>query len=90
MNEYFASRDKKLFINLRRGKGYAGELEKINRDDSELTVTITLKAALTIKMILRITGYYQGAYLYTLSNKGLIMNYTEYGVNKANSIALAG
>ena len=50
MNKYFASGDEKMFINLRHGKGYTGELEKINRDDSDLTVTITLKAATTKKM----------------------------------------
>ena len=34
------------------------------------------------KMRLRVTGYYQGEYLYSLSNEGLIMNYKEYVVNK--------
>ena len=29
----------KLFIDLRRGKDYTGELEKINRDDSDLRIT---------------------------------------------------
>ena len=40
-------------------------------------------------MRLRVTGHYQGEYLYSLSNEGLIMNYKEYGVNKPNSIVLA-
>ena len=30
----------KLFIDLRRGKDYTGELEKINRDDSDLRITV--------------------------------------------------
>ena len=70
MNKYFAYGNEKLFIDLKRGKGYTRELEKINRDDSDLTVPITLKAVSTKKMRLCVTGYYQGEYIYTLSNEG--------------------
>ena len=38
-------------------------------------------------MRLHETGYYQGEYLYSLSNEGLIMNYKEYGVNKQKRTA---
>ena len=89
LNDYFTNSDEKLFINLRRGKGYTDELEKINRDNSDLMITVTLKAATTKKMRLRVTGHYQGEYLYSLSKERFIMNYTEYGVNKPNDIALA-
>lgn len=85
LNEYFKSADQQIFIDLRRGKGYTGELERINRDDNDLTVTVTLKSALTKKLRLRVTRYYQGEYLFSLSNEGLIMNYKEYGVNKPKS-----
>ena len=44
-------------------KGYMNELEKINADNSDLLITITLKAATKKKMRLRVTGYYQGKYL---------------------------
>ena len=70
-------------------EGYTGDLEKINRDDSDLTITVTFKAASTEKMMLRITGYYQGEYLYSLSKEGLIMSYKECGISKPNSLALA-
>ena len=33
-------------------------------------------------MRLRVTGYYQGEYMYMLDNKGLIMNYMEYSVKR--------
>ena len=89
LNDYFTNSDEKIFIDLRHGKSYTGELEKINRDDSDLTITVTLKEATTKKLRLCVTGHYQGEYLYLLSNKGLLMNYREYGVNKPNSIALA-
>ena len=86
LNEYFKAADEKIFIDLRRGKGYTGELERINRDDRDLTVTVTLKSASTKKLRLRVTRYYQGEYLYSLSNEGLIMNYKEYPVNKPKSV----
>ena len=82
ISKYFASSDQKIFIDLRRGKGYANETEKLNRDDSDRLVTVMLKNAAAKKMRLHVTGYYQGEYLYSLSNNGLIINYKEYGINK--------
>ena len=58
----------------------------MNRDDSDLIVTIKLKAAVAKKMRLHVTGYYQGEYLYSVSREGLIMNDKENGVNKQKSI----
>ena len=46
-SEYFGSADDKIFIDLSRGKAYTNEVEKTNRDDSDLSVTITLKTATT-------------------------------------------
>ena len=37
-------------------------------------------------MKLRVTGYYQGQYLYTLSKDGLYMFYKEYSVKKKSNI----
>ena len=62
MSEYFASADKKIFIDLRCSKGYTNEIEKLNRDDSDLSVTTTLKNGARKKMRLHVTGYYQGEY----------------------------
>ena len=33
LNDDFTNSDEKLFVDLRRGKGYTGELEKINKDE---------------------------------------------------------
>ena len=55
MNQYFTSADEKIFTNLRRGKGYTNETEKINTDDSDMSIKITLKAAAAKKMRLRVT-----------------------------------
>ena len=38
-------RDDRIYINMRRSKGYTDELEKINHDDSDIALTISLKEA---------------------------------------------
>ena len=58
-SKYFRSADKKRFIDLRRRKGYTNEIGKLNRDDSDFTITIQLKVPGEKKMILHVTGYYQ-------------------------------
>ena len=62
INQYFTNVDKKIFIDLRRRKGYTNKIEKINTDNSDPLITITLKATAAKKMRLRVTGYYQGEY----------------------------
>ena len=81
-SDYFANSDERVYIDLRRGKGFTGEFERINRDDSELSIVIDLKAAATKKMRIYVTGYYQAEYLYTLDKNGLIMYHKEYSVSK--------
>ena len=61
------------------------ELKK-NSDDSDLSIAITLKAVVK-NMRLRKTGYFQGEYLYSLSNEGHRMSYKEYGINNPKSVA---
>ena len=45
--KYFPESDEKLYIELRRSKGYTSKLEMLSRDDSDLTPAITLKNAAT-------------------------------------------
>ena len=80
--DYFSNSDERIYIDLRRGKGFTGEFERVNRDDSELSVVIDLKAAAADKMRIYLTGYYQAEYIYTLTKNGLIMIHKEYGVSK--------
>ena len=49
--------DDRIYIDIRRSKGYTDKLEKLNRDDSSIAVTIGLKEAAAKKLRLRITGY---------------------------------
>ena len=76
--------DDRIYIDMRRSKGYTDELEKLNRDDSGLAVTIGLKEAAAKKLRLRITGYSQAEYWYLFSNKGYIMSYKNYNISKAD------
>ena len=47
---------------MRRSKGYTDELEKINRDDSGITLNIKLKKGSTKKLLYRITAFSQVEY----------------------------
>ena len=76
--------DDRIWINMRRSKGYTDELEKMNRDDSGLAVVIGFKEATTAKLRLWMTGYSQGEYWYLLSNKGYVMSLKNYNISKAD------
>ena len=66
---------------------YTGELEKINRNDSNLILMVTLKTAAAKKMRLRVIGYYQGEYLHTLSNQGILLTIKYYSIVEQNKMA---
>ena len=66
---------------------YSGELEKLRHDDSGLILKINLKNALTKKLRLKLSEYFQGKYLYLLSNWGLTMKYKKYNISKRKEIA---
>ena len=77
--------DEKLYVDIKRGRGFSNELERIVRNDSSLTVTITLKDAAVKKMRLRVVGYYQGEYIYSMTNLGLLLSYKDYGIVAQNN-----
>ena len=78
--------DEKLYVDLRRGRGYSNELERIVINDSSLTLTITLQNAAVKKMRLRVVGCYQGEYIYTMTNLGLLLSYKDYGIVAQNEM----
>ena len=78
--------DERLYVDLRRGRGYSNELERIVRNDSSLTLTVTLKDAAVAKYRLRVVGYYQGEYIYSLTNLGLLLSYKDYGIVAQNEM----
>ena len=76
--------DDRIWIDMRRSKGYTDESEKISRDDSGLAVVIRFKEAAAKKLRHQILGYSQGEYWYLLSNKGYIMSFKNYNTPKAD------
>ena len=80
--------DEKLYVDIRRGRGFSNELERIVRNDSSLTLTITLQNAAVKKMRLRVVGYYQGEYIYSVTNLGLLLSYKDYGIVAKNEMAV--
>ena len=78
--------DERLYVDLRRGRGYSNELERIVRNDSSLTLTITLQHAAVKKYRLRVVGYYQGEYIYSMTNLGLLLSYKDYGIVAQNEM----
>ena len=85
-DKYFSS-DEKMYIDLRRSKGYTDELESLTRNDNRLTLTVMLKDAVAKKIRLRFTRYSQGEYYFALSLRILIMQYKNYGIAKDKNIA---
>ena len=78
--------DEKLYVDLRRGRGYSNELERIVRNDSSLTLTVTLQNAAVKKYRLRVVGYYQGEYIYSMTNLGLLLSYKDYAIVAQNEM----
>ena len=54
--KYFTDSDERLDVDLRRGKRQTGEFKRVNRDNSDLTMTIELKNPATKKIRLCIMG----------------------------------
>ena len=78
-------KDDRIYIDMRRRKGYTDELEKINRHDSGVALNVSLKDPAAKKIRLRVTGFSQAEYWYLLSNKGYIMSYKNYNISKADT-----
>ena len=80
--------DDRIYIDMRRSKGYTDKLEKLNRDDSDLVVTIGLKEATAKTLRPRITGYSQAEYWYFLSKKVFLTlqywYFLSYNISKAD------
>lgn len=74
----FSSFYKKLYIDLRDSKGGINESDKLRWYDSNLIFTK--------KMRLRIWRYFQGEYLYMLTNKELTMKCKTYSISKKKNI----
>ena len=57
------------------------EAEKLERNDSKISVSIQLKAAATKKLRLRVWAYSIDEYLHILSKNGLTLRHRTYAIN---------
>ena len=86
-DSYFGTKsDEKLYLDLHRSRGYTNELEKLVRNYSGVSLTVTLKKGAEYKMRLHITTYSQAEYYYTTSSMGQIMVFKRYDVTKNSNL----
>ena len=75
--EYFSLKsDEKLYLDLRATSGYVTEAEKLERNDSEIYLQITLKKTAKFSLRVRVWAYSLSEYLYVLSKSGLTLKHT--------------
>ena len=75
--EYFSLKsDEKLYLDLRATSGYVTEAEKLERNDSEIYLQLTLKKAAKFSLRVRVWAYSLSEYLYVLSKSGLTLKHT--------------
>ena len=88
-NDYFETKsDERICLNLRASSGNTNEAEKLERNDSKITLSILLKAAASKQLRLRFWAYSIGEHLhlsinmYILSRSGLTFRHTTYTINQ--------
>ena len=86
-DNFKSSSDEKLYIDMRKSKGYTDELKKLTCGDSDVSLTAKLKAATTKRLKLKILGYSQSGYFYTTSSQGQIMSFKRFNVTRDNNTA---
>ena len=67
--------DEKLYLDLRARSGYTNEAEKLERNDSKISLGIFHKNPATKKVKLRIWAHSVGEYLYILTRSGLTLRH---------------
>ena len=78
--------EKRMYITA--SNEYTEELEKLNREHSELTLKINFKTPITKKMGFRVCEYSQLKYLYLVTERRLTMKYKSFAIAKKRDIAL--
>ena len=81
---YSLKSDKRVYLDLRASSGYVREAEKLEKNDSKVNLQITLKAAATFNLKVRIWAYSLSEYLYVLSKSGLTLKHKAYAINQSD------
>ena len=77
--------DERIYLDLRASTGYTNKMEKLERNDSKISLHINLKNAATKKIRLRIWSYALGEYLYVLGGDGLTLHHKTYSVSQGEN-----
>ena len=78
---------KKIFIDMRRSKGYTDKLEELSRNDADIDLKILLTKVAEKKMRLKVLAYSQAEYWYAITNRGKVFTYKNYSIKKHEDIA---
>ena len=65
--------DERVYLDLRASSGYVKEAEKLERNNSKISLHLLLKETATRKLRLRVWAHSLGEYLYILNKKGLTL-----------------
>ena len=86
--KYFSEEsDEKIFIDMRRSKGYTDELDELSRNDADIDLTILLTKAAEKNMRLKVLAYLQAEYWHAITNRGKVFTYKNYSIKKHEDIA---
>ena len=82
-NDYFETKSyERIYLHLKARSGYKNKAGKLEKNDSKISLSISLRAAATKKLRLRNWAYSVGEYLYILSRNGLTLRYRIYTINQ--------
>ena len=85
-DDYFdVKSDERLYLDLRASSRYVKEPEKLERNDSKISLHILLKEAATKKLRLRVWANSLGQYLYILSKNGFTLEHRTYTINQTDN-----
>ena len=85
-SDYFGNRsNKRIYLHSRTSSSYTNEMEKLEKNDSKITLYIRLKEAATKHLRLRIWGHSLGEYLYPLERDGLTLRHKTYSITQEDN-----
>ena len=76
--------DERIYLDLRVSSGYVKEAEKLERNDSKITLHILLKETATKKLKLKVWAHSFEEYLHILTKNGLTLRHRTYAINQTD------
>ena len=82
------TKDQRIYLDLRTSVGYSNEMERLEQNDSKISLYINLENAATKNLRLGIRGYALEEYLYVLGQDGMTLHYKTYSVSQEDEDCL--